>query len=162
MILETAQLLSTAHRVLDGEQSTRIHNNRKQQVWSLRDGRDSILYKATHINHPSAVWVRNSKHNYYWLAELLLKLCEEYTYRYGKRHKVEQIGLADVLQAAPLNSPLLVKFAEPTPAMPDECVILGDSIASYRKYYNTKKRHIASWKGKINSRDIPYWYEENT
>lgn len=162
MILESAQLLSTAHRVLDGVESIKISNNRKRKVWELPDSRDSKLYKATHINHPSAVWVRQSKYNYEWLADLLIELCKEYTYRYGKRHKVEQTGLAQILQSAPLNSPLMTKFSEPTPAMPEECIVPGDSIASYRKYYNTKKRHIANWQGKINSRDIPEWYEENT
>ena len=39
MILETAQMLSTAHIELDGIQ---------------------VAYKATHKNHPSTVWVRSS------------------------------------------------------------------------------------------------------
>ena len=47
MILETAQLLSTAHYELDGE---------------------SPAYKPTHKNHPSAVWVRKSLDHYLWAA----------------------------------------------------------------------------------------------
>jgi hypothetical protein len=49
-------------------------------------------------------------------------------------------------------------FTEPTPAMPDECIVPYDSISSYRKYYINNKRHLASWKGKFNSREIPEWY----
>ena len=64
MILEYAQLLSTAHRVLDGVEiiekkyvlGSLPARWRKCKVWKLNDDRDSILYKATHMNHPSAVW----------------------------------------------------------------------------------------------------------
>ena len=42
MVLEYAQLLSTAHRVLDGDE------------WADK----AQLYKATHKNHPSAIWAR--------------------------------------------------------------------------------------------------------
>jgi hypothetical protein len=49
-------------------------------------------------------------------------------------------------------------FTEPTPAMPDECIVPQESISSYRKYYINNKQHIAFWKGKINSREIPEWY----
>ena len=48
MILEYAQLLSTAHRVLDGDQNADSQG----------------FYKATHKNHPSAVWVRESWAHY--------------------------------------------------------------------------------------------------
>ncbi len=56
MILEYAQLLSTAHRVLDGTCMIGISDlGRKRTSWILPDNRYNILYKATHINHPSAV-----------------------------------------------------------------------------------------------------------
>jgi tRNA U34 5-carboxymethylaminomethyl modifying enzyme MnmG/GidA len=98
MILEYAQLLSTAHRVLDGVLSTRIDfSGRKKTVYALADNRDTVLYSATHINHPSAVWVRQSAQNYMWLAELLEECCKEYTHRYDKVHKVERDGLMQAL-----------------------------------------------------------------
>jgi hypothetical protein len=159
MILEYAQLLSTAHRVLDGVEYIDGSSGRKIKRWKLNNSYDDILYKATHINHPSAVWVRKSYDNYIWLAKLLKELSKEYTHRYGKIHKCQEIGLIDVLQYAPFNVKPGV-FTEPTPAMPIECIVKGDSIASYKKYYITKKQHIASWKGKINGRTIPNWYEE--
>ena len=56
MILETAQLLSTAHNELDGGQ---------------------IAYKTTHKNHPSAVWARKSLDNYLWLYRHLEGLGSE-------------------------------------------------------------------------------------
>ena len=42
-------------------------------------------------------------------------------------------------------------------AMPDYCKIVGDSI-KYRKYYINEKKRFATWRGKINGREIPEWY----
>ena len=161
MILEYAQLLSTAHRVLDGVLTVGLsQSGRKQQRYILSDERQQMLYSATHINHPSAVWVRQSSANYMWLAELLEECCREYSYRYGKIHKVESSGLMQILKNVfPINisdKP----FTEPTPAMPDECKVPGDSIQSYHNYYWSNKKHLWSWKGKINSRERPRWMSD--
>jgi hypothetical protein len=159
MILEYAQLLSTAHRILDGTEYTRLSKTgRKQTAYGLPDDREPVLYSATHINHPSAVWCRQSAANYVWLQNLLESLCLEYTYRYGKVHKVQGSGLSDALQKLPTNINKDKPFTEPTPAMPDDVKVPGSSLASYRNYYINNKTHLASWKGKVNSRPIPYWY----
>ena len=163
IILEYAQLLSTAHRVIDGviTQGT-SPSGRKRTTYKLADHRESMLYSATHINHPSAIWVRQSLSNYMWLSHLLVELCHEYTYRYGKVHKCESIGLVKcLLNNVPENIPN-GPFTEPTPAMPDDVKVSGDSIASYRNYYIQNKTHLASWKGKVNSRPVPEWYEKGT
>jgi len=168
MILEYCQLLSTAHRYLDGTEvvvkkyvngslPARYRNTKK---WKLKDERDDILYSATHINHPSAVWCRKTSANYEWLHKLLVELCKEYTYRYGKVHKCEREGLVAQLARLP-DTITSAPFTQPTPAMPDEVKIIGDSLASYRNYYNLNKTHLASWKGKINSRNKPEWYIAN-
>lgn len=162
MILEYAQLLSTAHRVIDGiiTQGT-SPSGRKRTIYRLSDDREGVIYSDTHINHPSAIWVRQSLSNYMWLSHLLAELSSEYTYRYGKVHKCERDGLVELfLNRTPDNIPL-GKFTEPTPAMPDEVKVIGDSIASYRNYYIKNKQHLASWSGKVNSRPIPEWYEVN-
>jgi hypothetical protein len=158
MILEYAQLLSTAHRVLDGVELIGLSDSgRKKKFWTLGDSRDYTLYKATHINHPSAVWVRQSAQNYMWLAEMLEVLCGEYTYRYGKVHKVERDGLMQLLKNEfPKNLPI-APFTEPTPAMPDDVKVSGDSIKSYRNYYINNKAHLANWK----KRTTPEWYIAN-
>ena len=159
MILEYAQLLSTAHRVIDGTitQGTSA-SGRKRTTYRLADQREGVLYSATHINHPSAIWVRQTSSNYMWLYDLWVCLMEEYTYRYGKVHKCESIGLVKMLiNQVPNNIPN-GPFTEPTPAMPDDVKVSGDSIASYRNYYIQNKSHLASWSGKINSRPVPEWY----
>jgi hypothetical protein len=160
MILEYAQLLSTAHRVLDGTLSNGLSaSGRQKKIWTLPDDRNNRLYSATHINHPSAIWVRQSYANYVWLSKLLTELCREYTYRYGKVHKVERDGLEEELMYTPINIPAFAAFTEPTPAMPPEVKIAGNSIASYHNYYINNKQHLAKWSGKINSRPVPDWFQ---
>jgi hypothetical protein len=153
MILEYAQLLCTAHRVLDGDQWTdRTANGSRIKRWS-HPKLDDVLYKATHVNHPSAVWVRQSRQNYLWLYKLFNSLCYEYSYRYGKRHLCDT-KLSLTLSQSPDNIPD-VDFTEPTPAMPDKYKKLS-SIASYRLYYIKDKMHLASW----TKRDVPHWFGE--
>jgi hypothetical protein len=157
MILEYAQLLSTAHRVLDGTISVGLSTSgRKKTSYVIEDNRDSILYSATHINHPSAIWVRQSDKNYDWLFSLFQALMDEYTYRYGKIHACSR--LESTLQCLPTNIPR-GEFSEPTPAMPDEVKVAGNSLHSYHNYYISNKQHLASWKGKVNSRPIPFWFQ---
>lgn len=54
MIVESAQMLSTAHRVLDGD--VMIKKNKNNKIIKIYKHPNLILesklYKATHINHP--------------------------------------------------------------------------------------------------------------
>ena len=78
MILESAQMLCTAHRFLDSSE------------WADEAG----LYKMAHKNHPSSIWVRSSVHNYTWLYVHMVALMNEYTNRYGKHHATEKLSFA--------------------------------------------------------------------
>jgi hypothetical protein len=157
MIIEYAQLMSTAHRVLDGTQYTDLTaNGRRIKRWRLNDEREQQLMKASHINHPSAVWCRANRTNYNWLYNMWSHLLSEYTYRYGKIHACAR--LKDVLRFPPTKIKL-GEFYPPTPAMPDDIKIPGNSLASYHNYYNISKRGFATWQGKINSRPTPEWYK---
>jgi hypothetical protein len=157
MILEYAQLLSTAHRVLDGVLTVGLSKSgRKRKQYVLNDQRDQVLYSATHINHPSAVWVRQNKANYDFLYALFVSTCDEYTYRYGKTHLTDS-KLREALHEFPKNiysDDKLHVWHGPTPAMPDECKITGDHLASYRKYYIDKKADMAMW----TNREPPEWF----
>jgi hypothetical protein len=160
MCIEYPQLLSTAHRVLDGTEKTIISDSgRKKKIWELTDDKNDHLYLATHVNHPSAIWARQTDKNYQWLYDLWVNLLSEYTYRYGKVHACSK--LVPYLKEHPKNIPI-GEFTGPTPAMPDEYIIKGDSVASYRNYYVRGKRHLAKWEGKVNSRDVPLWYRDGT
>jgi len=153
MIIEYAQLMSTAHRILDGQEYTDLTaNGRKIKRWRLPDEREQRLMKASHINHPSNVWARANHLNYKWLYEMWVHLLDEYTYRYGKVHACAR--LKDDLAKLPEKIPLGLQETEPTPAMPDDCKIPNNVLASYHKYYNEKKTRFARW----TKRSTPNWY----
>lgn len=155
MILEYAQLLSTAHRVLDGEEQVVLSSTgRKAKRWILSDRREQVLYKATHINHPSAIWCRSTVQNYDFLHRLLFSLCKEYTHRYGKVHKVERSNLLNDLHTIP-QTLTAQGTSEPPPAMPDYCKVHGNSVQSYRNYYINEKKHFAKW----THRPVPTWFQ---
>lgn len=158
MILESAQLLSTAHRVLDGiVVEGKTASGRKKKVYKLDDERDTKLYSATHINHPSAQWARMYRNNYIWLYRLMFYLCKEYTLRYGKVHKIERDGMLQDLYVPPkalCDKPVYVPgITEMPQAMPDD-VKCNDSVQAYRNYYMVHKRRMANWK----VRGAPHWW----
>lgn len=151
MILESAQLLSTAHRVLDGVENTgKTETGRNVKRWTLYDARENVLYKATHVNHPSAIWCRQSIENYNWLVDHFYSLCHEYTYRYDKVHKCHDMGYT--LQSPPFN--LKDYNWSPMPScMAPEYVVSDDPLINYRNYYKLGKASIHSWK----KRNPPTW-----
>ena len=129
MILETAQLLSTAHNELDGKQ---------------------VAYKSTHKNHPSAVWVRSSLDHYEWTLYHLGALGREYERRYKKVHKTIREHL-EALQSPPKALQGIRGFTDPPQCMPDECKRV-DAVQGYQVYYNYK---ADDW----DTRGIPMkWY----
>jgi hypothetical protein len=152
MILESAQLLSTAHRLLDGtEYVGQSQTGRKARRWRLPDFREDILYSATHLNHPSAVWCRASNNNYTWLYCHFVGLLNEYTYRYGKTHKCADPRFRQLLQTLPENI-VVGHFTPVTPAMPDEYKV-ASAVESYRNYYKQGKAHLH----KYTKRSPPAW-----
>lgn len=142
MIVESCQLLSTAHRVLDGsikvvDKMTKDGTIKPTKAFVLADAREDMIYKATHINHPSAIWCRTSVENYNWLVDHLFGLLTEYTYRYDKKHKAYICGLLYTLQCPPYNLKNY-EFTTPLLAMPDEFKS-SDFVKSYREFYNNKQ-----------------------
>jgi len=109
-------------------------------------------YKLSHKNHPCSIWTRESLSNYLYLCELGLELCKEYTYRYGKRHKSQ-----DVIEWCLINKPNIpdIGFTEPAKAMPDEYKVKS-VVESYRNYYMGAKSGFAVWK----NREKPEWFKE--
>ena len=151
MIIEYAQLLSTAHRVIDGKHVKVLSNSGKRYVsnWVLDDSRD-VLYKVAHVSHPSNIWVRQSGHNYSYLWQLWHYLCLEYTERYGKNHATWK-----KLRAYLSHIPQMIEdipFVEPPQCMPEECK-RDDAITAYRSFYRAHKREFATWKTQV-----PEWF----
>jgi hypothetical protein len=152
MIIEYAQLLSTAHRLCDGIESRGSSRSGKRQVrvWKLDDSRENSLYLASHINHPSNIWTRSSVENYQWLWQLWYNLCKEYEERYNKTHAT-WIKLATHLSIPPYNIPEI--RATPIPlCMPDEYKT-EDPIKAYKTFYLKEKIKFATWKN-----GVPSWF----
>lgn len=159
MPIEYAQLLSTAHRMIDGrEMIVRNASGRRQKIWVLDDWREDVLYKTSHYNHPSNIWARQSLCNYEWLYRLFRWSCEEYRFRRIKADGsaiATELKLLDALCDPPRNIPNR-PFTEPTPAMNQfpECVVEGDSLASYKRFYIADKSRFATW----SRRPVPEWF----
>jgi len=131
MILESAQLLSSAVRVS-----------------GIDEG-----YALTHKNHPCAIWTRKSLSNWYWLKNLMYALNEEYKYRYNKRVNHKSFDIGWNLTYPNIEDIGLTPFVM---AMPDKYKNT-DPFLAYRNYYVGEKSHLFSWK----KREIPYWVNEN-
>ena len=128
MILESAQMICTAHLVL-GDRDADGHFV-------------DIPYKQAHVNHPSTIWVRENSLHYDWLYKHMMALGDEYTRRYGKKHL--SITKCEHLWCYPMNIPH-EPFEQPPQAMPDKykdpC-----SIQAYWNYYIGEKHTIANLK----------------
>ena len=159
MILESAQLLCTCHRVMDGtEYYGKTANGRKIKRWTHPNSNlEPILYKAGWVKHPSTIWLFESAYNYMWLYNHMMALNNEYKVRYNhtKNHvTIDKLG--DILKHPPKNAKYNVIATDPKPAMPEHCKVPGDSVASYRKYYIIEKRRFATWKAPAK---MPDWYK---
>lgn len=150
MVVETAQMLSTAHRIVDPNNTHGIHQH---------------LYKTTHKNHPCTRWVCANEKNYRWLLHHFIGLAGEYYFRYwGKRHKSYEKLRPYVLTVSPWNRDfephydnaekgfLPITFAQ---AMPDAYKIADDPVTAYRNYYIGEKYRFAQWQ---RTRKAPSWW----
>jgi hypothetical protein len=153
MILESAQMLCTAHRLLDGEKMSTIVNNRKKTTYFLLNSSlNAQLYGITHIGHPCVKWTIASSANYAWHYRHFMALCREYTFRTGKVHKCQTL-FQHLLQVPPRNIPLGDEVTPFALAMPDVCKS-SCAVTSYRKYYCQYKTHLAEWA----PRSTPEWF----
>ena len=128
MVPEYAQMLSIAHRELDGD----------------KRADDLSMYKRIHVNHPCTVWTRKNDEHYSWLYQLFVALSDEYTYRYEKKHSTDSL-LRKALEKPPSNIPKNLAFSEPPQCMPDKYKC-KDTITAYRNFYNGNKSHFCNWK----------------
>lgn len=159
MCVESAQMLSTVHRVLDGKKEKRPSKSGKRLVdyWKHPDDfLETTLYKAVHVTHPCTQWSMMSDTNYQWHYQHWTGLAKEFEHRYGKVHgSYEQ--LKDVLSKFPQNMKIggLTRFPLAMKSNP-ECMFEDDPVKSYRLFYQTKQdRFKMNW----TNRPIPEWFE---
>ena len=172
MVTESAQMLSTAHRLLDGAPIRKPSKSGKtmRTYYCLYEGQDdlemeTILMANVHEKHPCTLWTMQSSGNYYWHWTHLKALCEEYTYRYSKIHKVDTLNqlIGTSLLGALSNLPRNIPYGEMTPfalAMKDQpqCIHPEDPVRSYKEFYQTKQQRFKMvW----TKRNIPEWFDAN-
>lgn len=137
MPLETAQMLSTAHRILSPKEYCDAYD----------------LYKPAFVNHPCTIWARTTHENYRWLLLHWVELCSQFKLRYGHNHK----SWGD-LQEGLLRFPMNIQEGEMTSfaqAMPDKYKRKYNHVAAYRDYMINEK-HYAAWNKGV---DKPKWWK---
>jgi hypothetical protein len=154
MVLETAQMLSAAHRVLDGDHWLALSGEGPVPImaprWDNLPGKRCLA--PTHLSHPCTVWARSCRANYEWLFELFEALYCEKVHRYGGGHVTFE-AFHEFLSRPPKAIPDSPS-TEPAQAMPEEYRIHGDPVEAYRRYYAGAKAHIAGWR----VRGEPSWW----
>jgi len=134
MILETAQMLSTCIKT--------------------KEPKAQNLYKATHLNHPCTVWVRESSSNFEWLLAHGTEMSEEYTRRYKKKHKSYAVIEEAKKYSTLFDNKGLTPFVQ---CMPD-LYKKSDAVKAYRDFYYYEKRTFAVWRYSAT----PDWYKDYT
>lgn len=130
MILESCQILSTV----------------------LNEQGIKAPYRSFNPKHPSCLWAAEASENFENLALHCSAMLEEYTERFGKIHKCEQV-LATILElynpldfprfsATPLRLAMPPQFKSPNP------------VKSYRNYYSQKDNM------RYPKEKIPLWLKE--
>jgi len=139
MVLESAQMLSTAWRQWDPESSE-----------------ERGLYKSAHPNHPCTKWVSEAQENYEWLYEHFKALCEEYTHRYDKQHASSRLlNSLSIVPDFPEKARTTFKLAMP-PQYKEDAVGERPAIYAYRDYLVHEKRSFARWE-RDPSRKPDWW-----
>jgi hypothetical protein len=110
-------------------------------------------YKRAYYNHPCTVWARETMGNFDWLTDHALALCSEYTCRYGRIHKSEEVitWCRDNIRKLEFSGWNLTPFPQ---AMPDEYKDKDCAVTAYRAYYNAEKASFAKW----SKSEKPDWF----
>jgi hypothetical protein len=130
MAVEYGQLLSTTHHCLES-------------------GSEAV-YRATHRNHPCAVWARQTRANYRWLFLAFQAVLAEFERRYRHPHAAGR--LLPLLEQPPQLLPIggLTEWVQ---AMPVQYQVPGDAVSAYRAFYIQEKSRFARW----TNRAPPTW-----
>ena len=138
MPLEYTQMLCTFVRELRGEHAARY------------------LYKSTHRNHPCNVWLRDTVCALDWFVPHALAAFTEFQFRRGKEHASATVFAKALMTIEGCGSRFYdwtMCHTPPPQCMPDVCKVSGDTVAAYRNYYRTHKKHLHFW----TKRDKPSW-----
>ena len=150
MTLETAQMLSTAHRCMNIPPDSPAEE--KEALRANLDA-DGILQEAFR-HHPMTQWVMETSGNYTWTVALFRHLCYEYYHRFGWRYPREH-----ALYPLVRKFETLPELMEPGQQYdPPQCMPVHvqheDCVTAYRQYYLECKQPFAKW----TMRPAPEWW----
>jgi hypothetical protein len=131
---------------------------------------DAQLYRSTHAQHPSSVWIRQTIGNLLWISKYVDGMGQEWLTRksgravhasyYVARPAVvllmDSLDLYKDIRLAASRSLSPVPLCMPEQYWPgaDRLVDIASAVQAYRKYYRAEKASIAKWPvGKV-----PYWW----
>lgn len=145
MILETAQMLSTAHH---------YHNSPYA----------ADVYKAAYVHHPMTQWVWASGNNYQWAFAHYMYLCDEFNargFKGGVDHASKRLSiyleyLPPALESSFDLSDWMSSITPPPLCMP-EVYHRDCHVDAYRAYYKGDKSSFAVWE---RGSPAPSWWEE--
>ncbi len=133
-------------------------------VWHRHGQGDKVPYREVHKNHPCTLWTGDSLLNYDWLWKHGMELCFEYTRRYNKIHKCQQVIMDLEVYQCPFAFPITDCSTHHPQCMPDEYKstelrIHNNTVRAYRRYYVNDKKDIAKWE---KSRPMPKWFTQES
>ena len=133
MILESAQMLCTAHHCYGSDEQ-----------------KANVPYRQAHLNHPSTIWARQSISTYMWLYDHMIALGKEYTKRYNKEH-LTIIKCREFLSIPPKHIQGY-DWSEPPQCMPEEYKVDNDAVTAYWNYYEQEKHSVKNSNEEIITR----------
>ena len=105
--------------VLDGTEYYDRTSGAKSNGGNTQTERWKLLFKASHVNHPTNKWVRMCRENYGLMFTYYILCCNEYEHRYGKIHGAkdywERKSSSSVLGHTPVSQAIL-------------CMVEGDTV----------------------------------
>ena len=141
MLLESAQMLSTAVRKYEKETDTT----------PLAEP----IYKSAYPNHPMTIWVSETLGNFTWALYNAFCINNEYEYRFKKNHKSYKV-IKNIIDFELMAHIPDGDFTDPPQCMPDEYKD-NDYVTAYRNYYKGEKKYFAKWE---KGRQQPEWWNQ--
>ena len=114
---------------------------------------DNLKNYSNSINHPFVSWSRLSQKNFFWIRQLGLNLCKEFSYRHSLHHSHRFEDDIKKAFTCKDKNPLTLNKA---PRCMPEYFKNEDIVKSYRDYYLSYKSDLLQY----TKRNVPYWVSD--
>lgn len=171
MQLESAQLVCTAVRLLCGTETELVNTVHpdysikyhlvpgESLAWTDEAAKkweivNQQIYRMTHVNHPSNIWIRESYANFKWLIKHAFGLQHYWKKHYGHPEDRESESIKTINKALTFVYSQNWPSQVPTPirvAISDSSLHRQNPVCSYRNYYLRDKTEMG-WRPEFWSR----------